>query len=495
MKDKFIQIIKNKWLRSATLTFLLVAIILCAFFVINWAVEDANLADFDFTEDKIYSISQETEDKLGNMETDVTISIYNMEELEEILGYYAGIDNISNLLNQYSQLNDHIKVEELENSDSKSELKTEYGVDETSAFILISAENREKILFYYDLLTYDYTTYSTVDITEEAITNGILDVITIEKPKIYFLTGHNMYDNSYFSYLQSSLEDEANEVEELYLMSAGKVPEDCDVLVITALKEDIEELERDCLLEYIQNGGEILLLMEANVYGVDLTNFQQVLDEYGVSVSDGFILEGDSTKMVYGAANIILVTLESYSSITKNINMNLNLCLFYHTGMLNIASDEELEEKNVTSEILASVSDDAFYRTDITISSGSKASSDEDAGGATVAALLTKEIDDETTSKLIVFTNTWFAVDVQTDISTQYYTYPIITCDNDDILLNSISYLTEREDTITIRKNSESVTYLVTEYENRVILAVIFGVPVLIIIVGIVIWTIRRRRK
>ena len=72
MKDKFIQVIKNKWLRSALLTLLLVAIIICAYLVINYAVEKANFADIDMTKEKIYSISQETEDKLRNLETNVT---------------------------------------------------------------------------------------------------------------------------------------------------------------------------------------------------------------------------------------------------------------------------------------------------------------------------------------------------------------------------------------------------------------------------------------
>ena len=64
-----------------------------------------------------------------------------------------------------------------------------------------------------------------------------------------------------------------------------------------------------------------------------------------------------------------------------------------------------------------------------------------------------------------------------------------------DILLNSISYLTEREDNITIRKNVEVTTYTVTEQQHRIILTIIFAVPIAIIILGIVVWQIRRRKK
>ena len=482
MKDKFIHVIKNKWLRSIVLTLLLVAIIVCAYLAIIYAVEKANFDDIDMTKEKIYSISQETEDKIGNLETDVTISVYNMSE------YYI------DFANKYANLNNHIKVEEVESLTSKTDWKTEYGVEDTSSFIIISTENREKILYEYNLYTVDYTTYTEIDITEEAITNGILDVVTTERPKVYFLTGHNLYSSVYFQYLQSSLTDEANEVEELDLMTTGEVPEDCNVLVITALQEDIEEMEKDSLIEYIQRGGKILLLSDPNLNNLDLPNFQEVLDQYGVSISDGIILEGDTSKMVSGAPNFVIATINSSSSIIKNANMDINVCLM-NTGKLDIASSEELEDLNVTSEILATVSDSAFYRTDLTSSSTSKISSDEDAAGSTIAAMLTKEIDENTSSKLIVFANTVFATNTQIQINAYYYTYAMEFYNNKDVLLNSISYLTEREETITIRKNLEAINYDVTESQNRIVLSIIFGVPVLIIVLGIVVWVMRRRKK
>ena len=61
--------------------------------------------------------------------------------------------------------------------------------------------------------------------------------------------------------------------------------------------------------------------------------------------------------------------------------------------------------------------------------------------------------------------------------------------------MNSIAYLTERENMITIRKDTETSAYTVTEQQNLIILSIIFVIPVVIIILGIVIWQIRRRKK
>ena len=340
----------------------------------------------------------------------------------------------------------------------------------------------------------DYSTYQQIDITEEAITNAILDVTTTVKPKIYFLTGHNMYSDDYFQYLKNAFIEEVNEVAQLNLLTAGKVPDDCNVLVITALKEDIKEMEKDRLIDYIKKGGEILLLLDPNLDNIKLANFQKVLDEYGVSISNGFILEGDSNKMISGAPNFVISTINRSSAITKNMTMDLNVCLM-NSGKLTIASNDDLRAKNVTVETLATVSDKAFYRTDLQSPSQSKISSDTDANGATVAAMITKQINENTVSKVIVFANTAFATNMQIPVSQTYYTYALDFSNNKDVILNSISYLTEREDNITIRKNVEMVNYDVTETQNRIILAIIFTVPVFIIIAGIVIWILRRRKK
>ena len=66
---------------------------------------------------------------------------------------------------------------------------------------------------------------------------------------------------------------------------------------------------------------------------------------------------------------------------------------------------------------------------------------------------------------------------------------------NKDLVLNSIAYLVDREEDITVRKSTGTVTYTATETENRIILAIIFAVPVIIMIIGIVVWIKRRRRK
>ena len=96
--------------------------------------------------------------------------------------------------------------------------------------------------------------------------------------------------------------------------------------------------------------------------------------------------------------------------------------------------------------------------------------------------------------RLIIYSNELFASNVQVLISSQYYTYAVELYNNEDVILNSISHLTEREDTIVIRKTNESETYSVTDQEDVIIKTIIFVVPILIIFIGITVWIFRKRK-
>ncbi len=472
----------GKWLKQTSLTVLLILIIVAVCIGINILVENENLTDFDFTEDKIYSLSEQSKDIAESIDEDVEIILVNMSESQED---YA---------NKYNSVNDKIKVEVVNDVTSRPDLTDEYGLTSDSYAIIVKSGDKSKVLSSYDLYTIDYTTYQQKDITEEALTNAIIDVTTEEKPVIYNLTGHNKYSSDYYYYFIQDLQDEAYEFNDLDLLTAGEIPEDAAVLMITTLSEDITEAERDAILDYIQAGGKIILFSDPNTTGKEMPNFQDILDEYGVSISEGVMLEQDSSKMLYGTPSAILVTVSPYTSVTQETNMNMNAC-FMTTGRIDVADSAELEELGVEIETLATTSTESFYRTDYSLESNSKTEDDEDSPSATVGALVKKTIDEETTSELIVYSNNIFITNLRIAISQEYFSYALDFYNNEDLAMNSIAYLTERDNMITIRKDAEVSTYTVTQEQNTIILSIIFAIPAIIIIIGIIVWVVRRRKR
>ena len=143
--------------------------------------------------------------------------------------------------------------------------------------------------------------------------------------------------------------------------------------------------------------------------------------------------------------------------------------------------------------------DDHYYPVEVKVTDmadnvTTKNDTDEE-GPFILGEILTKTIDDDTKSTLVAYSNALFATNYTIQLSNSIGT-PITIRQNKDIVLNTIAYLSDREDAIRIRKDVGGVSFqAATESQNRVVLGIIFGVPILIIIAGIVIAIIRKVRK
>lgn len=481
MFQKIETTVKKKWLINGTKTIILVAIVIAIYIGINILLEKVVLPEIDCSENKIYSLSQESKDKLGNIENDINITLIN----------YSNYISVIKFAERYKELNSHIKIEKVDDLSARADLMQKYSLNPTDNLIIIKSGENEKTLRDSDLYTYDYTTYDQIDITEEAITNAIMDVITVEKPKIYFMSNHTMYNTQYFTTIMEAMRKEANEVETIDILAKGGIPEDCDTLVISTLKEDLTEQEKDKIIAYIKNGGELLLLTGPNINNVNLTNFQKVLDEYGITIEKGVVFEGSSANMVSGYPDFVIEETGS-TSLTQNLNMTMSLCLVDAAKIT--FNEEKLEELKVEHEVLATTTEKAFVRTNLTQTSPTRTAEDGEQEACTVAAVATKTIEEGKTSKLIIYANELFAMDMQVQIN-GYTMSTIDLYNNKDLILNSVAYLNERENTMTIRKNYDTVKYTVTEQQNIIIMTIIFVLPVIIIVAGIIVWQARRRKK
>ena len=161
---KFLEIIKNKWLIKGTTTLLLVLIVIACYIGLNMLVEKVNVENLDFTEKKLYSLSDETKTKLSDLNQDVTIQLINATNYRYLIDYAK----------KYTILNNRIKVEEISDLSSRIDLKTKYNLSDTDMLIVIKEGEKEKTLTSNDLSTYDYSTNKQIDLTEEAITNAIV---------------------------------------------------------------------------------------------------------------------------------------------------------------------------------------------------------------------------------------------------------------------------------------------------------------------------------
>ena len=484
---KFIKLVKEKWLRQTSLTILLVAIIFLIFLLVNKIIQNIDLAPIDFTKEKLYSLSDESKEEVAKVEVNVNMYFFGFSEdsSQVILG------------KQYHDVNDKINIQVI-NTEERPDLASEYNVSTTDTLVTISSNQRYKVVEYSEMYTYDSTTYESIDITEQKLTNAILDVTIAKKPQVYFLTGHGEYgisSSSYMYTLSQYITNEVNDVNTLDLLTSD-MPEVCDVLVIANPIKDFTDLETQKITEYINNGGKIIwmqnpYLINDNLDESTLVNVNKILALYGISFSKGIVCEQNANNMIMGNPDLIIPEL-SYNDIVKDIYTDGYLVMI-DAGKINTADYEALEELNVTASPFIQSTENSFYR-DNTNSSIYQKLNDDEEGPFVLGEMLTKKINDDKTSTLIAISNAMFETNVPIQIG-QNVTTPIALRNNKDILLNSVAYLSDREDTIRIRKDVGVVTYTATQEQDNIVKIIIFGVPVIIIIAGIIVSVVRKRRN
>lgn len=486
--NKLIEIIKKKWLIKGTMTCLLVAIIIAIFIAINLGMQKLELTPIDFTQEKLYTLTDESKEKVKNIEKDVNI-------------YFVGsTDDDSNLdlAKQYKKANEKIVAEAVD-VNNRPDLSSKYGIESGTKGIIVECGEKSKILTESDLVTYDTTSYETISIAEEKLTSSIISVTSEKVPKVYFLEGYSEFSLSQnMNYLNMYLANEINEIDTLNILSAGKIPEDCDTLVVTTPNRDFDEIATTAITEYIQAGKNILWLNAAVTSQKDMPNVNKILAMYGVKPFEvGIVRETDAGKMITGSPDLILPEIEN-ATITEDLYHTTGV-IFINATKVNI-EEEKLEELKVEETDLLLASENSYFRTNFNIQSDN-VKENEEKGTFVVGAQLEKTIkeakeengESAITSKLVIFGENYFVSDYPLNQTSQYAAIQLASY-NKDLILNSIAYLVDREEDITARKDTGTVTYTATEAQDTIIRVIIFAIPIIIIIVGIVVWQVRRKK-
>ena len=486
--NKFIQTIKKKWLVDGSKTFLLVVIIIAIFIGINMGMQELELTPLDFSQDQLYTLTEESKERVKDIDKDVHIYF---------IGYTDEDTNLS-LAKQYKNANEKIVAEAID-INNRPDLANKYGIESGTQGIIVECGEKSKVLTASDLVTYDTTTYETISIAEEKLTSSILSVVADKVPKVYFLDGYSelTLTNS-MNLLNMYMQNEVMEVENLDILTTGKVPDDCDTLVITTPNKDFDDVATNAITDYINSGRNILWLNAAVTQDQNYPNVNKILAMYGVNPFEaGIIRETDSSKMITESPDLIKPDLNA-ATVTKDLYTTTGV-IFINATKINI-NEDALEELKVTKTELANASEGAYFRTDFNVQSNS-AQEGEEKGPFVVGAELEKTIQEENeetgekaiTSKLVIYGENFFISDFQLSQNSQYAAVQLAY--NKDLVLNSIAYLTDREEDITARKNTGTVTYTATQEQDTIIRIIIFAVPCVIILLGIIVWQVRRRKK
>lgn len=480
--------IKKKWVNSKPTTILLILILITSFIALNLWIQSIDLAQIDVTENKVYSLTEASKKEIANVNKDVKIYVYG----------YVEESSLVDLIKQYCRENGKITFEILTEESNKGKVE-EYALADNYPVVIVESEGTSTMIdAQAEFNTYDYATGQEVDLTEQTLTNTILNLTIKDKPKVYMLTGHGEYTENQMSVLTTYLKNEAYEYKSINLLNESVIPKDCNVLLMMSPTSDLLENETAMILEYINNGGNIIYTKDTEENGKIYPNYQKILDVYGLSVENGFVYETDATSIVSGYPHILMPQIAPYSEITSEIYSDGYLLLEYAQKVI-MADEERATDLNVEYEKLLSSSEESYYVTDV-YSDISNVASTSNKESSDLAVIATKTINPEAEeseqkkSKIIVVGNGIFITDAIIDVVSQSYPISYIG-NNKDFMMNSIAFLTDRTDTLKIRKEMNTSTYAPNAQQDTIVRLIIFGVPALIILAGIVVWNRRKKKR
>ena len=362
----------------------------------------------------------------------------------------------------------------------------------------------------------NYQTYSmetTAFDGEGQVTSAIAYVTTEDLPILYTLTGHE--ENDLDSSMQSAIEKENIEVQELNLLTAGTVPEDASCLMINAPQKDFSDDETSAILTYLQNGGHAFLV--SGYTTTEMPNYHSILEQYGVSIEKGVVLEGDNNHYVSG--NPLYLVPEIQSCDATGSLSGSNSYVLMPIGQSIKTLDSKSDDITVT-DMLTSTSS-AYLKADPeNMESLSKEENDE-SGPFTLAAAITEAIgsgsdsEEETETETIVEgessasqveaeSETEAAEDAKETrlvvlASSQFLTSntdSAVSGGNTKLLTNALSWMCGQSSSISIPSKSMQLSYLTLTSANVNLWSIITiaVLPVLFLVTGGVIW-LKRRKK
>ncbi|MCD8118504.1 MAG: GldG family protein [Lachnospiraceae bacterium] len=484
-----------------------VAVVLVVFINLFVSSLPSTSTKIDLTAQSYYTIEEQSIQIAESVDHEVDIYLLAQNGSEDSV--------ILEFLNRYAAVNSNIVVKTKDYAvyPTFASNYTDETISDNSVLVVDETTGRSMYIDYdeiyvteitgIDYTTYEYT-YEYSFAAETEVTTALNYVTSQDLPTVYQLSGHGSETLS--STLQTELASDNVSLEDLNLLSEGAIPEDCATLLIYNPTSDLSEYEAGIILEYLEAGGRALIVTDIDYYTEDsYPNLASILNYYGVTTTDGVVVE--TSQGYYYQYNTYLLPEVSYShEISSPIAGSYYILCIYSQG---IEISEDLRDTLSVTSLIDST-DDSYAKVITESTTSYEQTSDDEAGPFSLGVAISETIGDDDTASDTDASDTDADDDDTEDEDTVetrlvYYSGAyflddsvnnIVSGANHDLFLNSVGWLTEREETISVRAKTIEEEYLVvTALQATIWEIILIGlVPLIVIIIGISI-VVKRSRK
>lgn len=433
-----------------------------------------NLRSLDVTSNKMYTLTDETKAFVTGLSEDIRIYVMANEEYKD--------ENLDKTLRKLEALSEHITVTYVDPLINPQFYSNYAETEPGSNSLIVVGPARSRVVDYYNIYGYDYYSYYEYQITgydgEGQIVSALDYVTTDTMPKLYIVGGHNELELE-GQFLQT-VQKKNIDCESLLLLSVDEVPEDAQAVILNAPLNDYSKDDADKIIAYLEKGGNAVIIPAWT--DTELPNFERILDYYGVSVTDGIILEEDADSY-YGQIPYLLFPQVVYDEMTESIADSV-IFAPYAQGLLyeEDASDVLYAPLLQTGETSYSK---VYHQEELEIETDFRKTDNDMEGPFVIAVRAEKTVDDnEISNGVIVGVEFLFTEDADS----------IVPGNNVRAFGNIIGTLVEQESTILIpMKLYTAMMTFSTRTAAIVGLLSVVILPICLLVTGFVIWFRRRR--
>ncbi|HEY4715558.1 MAG TPA: Gldg family protein [bacterium] len=466
-KHKVLEFLKLRNTIYGTNTVVIIVIVLAMLSMVNF-IAYRHPVRVDLTGSGIYTLSEQTATLLKNLKQDLKLIAFAKE------GSRAK-DEMGDLFRGYQYRSDKVSYE-FYDPELNPDMVQKYNITQLNTTIVVSGSNQTKI----------------AETREEALTNAIVKVTRQGKQKIYFTYGHGEGDiddneqSTGFGMAARALRDLNYEVEKINLSSQQSVPLDSTAIIIAGPRKPFLRNEIDLLGNYLNSGGKVLALINQDMgKSYDDPTLFQLLAGYGVEIGKDIVIDRELRLFAGPSLGVEPLVLPSGShAITEPIKGSI---LFSIARSVDFKSDAA--DANGIS--IVKTGKTSWAETDIErLRTKREALEDnmDKKGPVSVAVAVSvktkgKPDDAKKESRLVVAGDSDFA---DNRLFNNLF--------NADFFLNSVNWLAEQTDLISIKpKEREASRIFLTKEQRRWLAASLVVVPLAFFFAGLLTW--RRRRR
>jgi len=432
-------------------------IVIALIVLVNWFVNNHDKR-WDMTPNKKYSLSDQTRKILRELRRDVIIYAFDQErnfgERRDVLGMYASASN-------------RVKVKYVD-PNRQPALAKEYGV-RSYGTVVVSAGDRHM---------------EAQGDSEEGITNALVRVLKGQRTACFIQThGERNLDGTErdgYDHFKKQLGDENYQTQTLPFLQKMEIPKDCTMAVIAGPQNDYLPPEIDVINKYLQGGGRVLAMLDA---GVELPNLTKLLGDWGVTARNDLVIDENPVAQIFGTEPYMPLIVK-YGSNPIVQPLNGRATLFPLSRSFEVSKDSK---SGVSADSLCDTSSDSYDVRDWTPKIKEiKFEAGKDLKGpltVAVAGSFSGGGEKKTEGRFVAMGTSLVAANSFLNFQS-----------NRDFIMNSINWLSADEDLISIRATPPESQHLNMNAEamRRVLILGVFGIPILIVLAGVLVWWERR---